>query len=88
MQLSLRLKYKVPLKIINAVAPEPCRIDFLMTDFLKIVLKVTKLILCQRDPYMVQWSAITALEFVTIFKQVSHNFHFALGPTNCVIGPA
>lgn len=52
MQLSLRLKYKVPLKIINAVAPEPCRIDFLMTDFLKIVLKVTKLILCHLHVYL------------------------------------
>lgn len=52
MQLSLRLRYKVPLKIINAVAPDLCRMDFLMTDFLKIVLKVTKLILCHPRVYL------------------------------------
>lgn len=52
MQFFLGLEYKVPLKIINPVAPDTFKIDFLEIDFLKIFLKGTKLILCYLHVYL------------------------------------
>lgn len=42
----------------------------------------------QRGPCLAEWSAAAVLKCLILFQKGTPHFHFALGPTNFVAGPA